>query len=135
MMNTNSQAPLLCFTYSLLGGSLQAVLVRHLSLLTRRFRDSTFLLGKILAGTVVADPAYLLLLLSTYKNLAPTQPSSSVQHHNISVSACLLIVSFFGGIYSVQLVVLSLEEAVRGQQPFHRLLAPSPEKSRYVVFK
>ena len=35
--------------------------VRHLSLLTRRFRDSIFLLGKILAGALVADPAYLLL--------------------------------------------------------------------------
>eukprot|EP00985_Skeletonema_marinoi_P032065 scaffold38029_cov238-Skeletonema_marinoi.AAC.1 len=35
--------------------------VRQLSLLTRRFRDSQFLLGKKLAGTLVADPAYLLL--------------------------------------------------------------------------
>ena len=35
--------------------------VWQLNLLTRRFRDSIFLLGKILAGALVADPAYLLL--------------------------------------------------------------------------
>jgi hypothetical protein len=37
--------------------------MRQLNLLTRRFRDSIFLLGKILAGALVADPADVLLVL------------------------------------------------------------------------